>query len=125
MPRHLWNILLISIVSLSLIRPARAESLDTAGKQIYAGIAVVAAAVVVGGVLIILHEKHKTTVVTGCVTSATGGMTLTDDKDKQVYALSGTPADVKPGDRMTLDGKRHGKVFEARSVIKDLGVCQL
>jgi hypothetical protein len=124
MPRNLWNVLLISIISLSLIRSARAETLDTAGKQIYAGIAVVAAAAVVGGVLIILHEKHKTSTVIGCVASAAGGMTLTDDKDKQVYALSGTPVGAKPGYRMTLDGKRHGKVFEARSVIKDLGVCQ-
>jgi hypothetical protein len=124
MPRNSSKVLLVSIISLSLIRPARAESIDTAGKQIYAGIGVVAAALVVGGVLIILHDKHKTTTITGCVASPAGGMTLTDDKDKQVYALSGTPAGVKPGDRMTLDGKRHGKMFEARSMIKDLGVCQ-
>ena len=124
MPRSLWNALLIPIVILSLIQPARAETLDAAGKQIYAGIAVVAAAAVVGAVFLVLHEKHKTTTVTGCVAPAAGGMSLTDDKDKQVYALSGTPAGVKPGDRMTLNGKRHGKVFETRSVIRDLGVCQ-
>ncbi len=124
MSRNFWNVLLISIVSLSSIKPARAESIETAGKQIYTGIGIAAAAVTVGAVLIILHEKHKTSTVTGCVTSAAGGMSLTDDSNKQVYALSGTTAGIKPGDRMTLNGKRHGKVFEASSVVKDLGVCQ-
>jgi hypothetical protein len=99
MRRNLWTALLISIVSLALIRPARAESLDTLGKQVYAGIAVVSAAVVVGVVLAVLHEKHKTRTVTGCVTPAPDWMSVMDDKDKQVYALSGSPMGDKPGDR--------------------------
>jgi hypothetical protein len=51
-------------------------------------------------------------------------MSVTDDKDKRVYALSGDPVGVKPGDRMTLEGRRRGNIFEARSVMKDLGICQ-
>ena len=57
------------------------------GFQIIAGIVVVSAAVVVGIVLIVLHEKHKTRSVTGCVASGS----LTDDKDKQVYLYDVTP----------------------------------
>jgi hypothetical protein len=120
MARHLWKPLLIAVLCVSLTEPARAETFDTLGKQIYTGIAVVSAAVVVGIVLIVLHERHKIRTVTGCIASGN----LTDDTDKRVYTLSGDPVGIKSGERMELEGKRRGKVFEARSVIKDLGVCQ-
>ena len=120
MPHKLLKLVLIAILCIVLVRPARAETFNSLGDQIIAGIVVVSAAVVVGIVLIVLHEKHKTRTVTGCVASGS----LTDDKDKKVYALSGDPVGLKSGDRMTVEGKRRGKIFEARSVIKDLGACQ-
>jgi hypothetical protein len=123
MLRNLLKLVLIAILSIALARPVKAETFNSLGDQIIAGIVVVSAAVVVGVVLIVLHEKHKTRAITGCVTSGAGGMSVTDDKDKQVYALSGDPVGVKPGDRMTLEGRRRGNIFEARSVMKDLGVC--
>jgi hypothetical protein len=59
--------------------------------------------------------------------SGATGLSLTDEKDKRVYALSGDPVGVKPGDRMTLEGKRKQSgatlVFEAHSVTKDFGAC--
>jgi len=119
MLRDPLKLVLIAILCVGLIRPARAETLNAAGDQIIAGIVVVSAAVAVGIVFIVLHEKHKTQTITGCVVSGQ----LTDDKDKQVYKVSGDPGWLKQGDRMTLEGKRRGKVFQARSVIKDLGVC--
>ena len=48
-----------------LIAPARAESLETAGKQITAGIVVVSAAVVVVVILLVIHYKHKKSSITG------------------------------------------------------------
>ena len=55
-------------------------------------------------------------------------MRVTDEKDKRDYALSGSAAGVKLGDRMTLEGKRKhaGKalVFEAHKVARDFGACQ-
>jgi hypothetical protein len=123
MRRNLRDIVLISALSVALVRPARAETVDTAGKQIIAAIVVVSAAVAVGIILIVLHEKHKTGTITGCVASGTSGMNVTDEKDKRIYPLSGDPVGIKPGDRMTLEGRRRGKVFETRSVIEDLGVC--
>ena len=44
-------------------------------------------------------QKKRT--ITGCVTSGQNGMTVTDEKDKQVYALSGDTTGIKPGDRVT------------------------
>jgi hypothetical protein len=120
MLRNLLKLGLIATLCVGLAKPAKAETFNALGDQIIAGIVVVSAAVVVGVVLIVLHEKHKTRIVTGCIASGR----LTDDKDKQVYTLSGDPVGLKSGDRMTLEGKRRGRVFEAHSVIKDLGACQ-
>jgi hypothetical protein len=58
-------------------------------------------------------------------------MTITDEKDKQVYALSGNTAGIKPGDRMKLQGKKVKSkvaektlVWEAKAVAKDFGVSE-
>jgi len=87
----------------------------------------VAVVVVVAVVLIVHHRSHKET-ITGCVTSGANGMSVTDEKDKRSYALSGNTAGVKPGDRMTLAGKRkdagNAPVFWAKNVTSDFGACQ-
>jgi hypothetical protein len=127
MRHNFLRVVLIAVLGMALAAPARSETFDTLGKQITVGIVLVSAAVAVGIVLIVLHEKHKTRAMTGCITSGAAGMSITDDRDKRIYVLSGDPVGVKPGERMTLEGKRRGgkmPVFEARSVIKDVGVCQ-
>jgi hypothetical protein len=125
---NLWRAVLITVLSVVLAAPARAESIQTAGRQVEVGIIVAPVAVAVVVTLLILHYKHKKATITGCVTSGANGMSLTDEKDKRIYAVSGDPVGVKPGERMTLEGKRKqsGKtlVFEAHSVTKDFGACQ-
>lgn len=128
MTLKLWRAVLIAVLSVALAAPARAESLQTAGRQVEVGIIVAPVAVAVVVTLLILHYKHKRGAITGCVTSGAIGMSVTDEKDKRIYAVSGDPVGVKPGERMTLEGKRKqsGKtlVFEAHSVTKDFGACQ-
>ena len=58
-------------------------------------------------------------------------MSVTDENDKRSYALSGDTADIKPGDRMALQGKKikpkdAGKplVWETKTISKDFGVGQ-
>jgi hypothetical protein len=58
-------------------------------------------------------------------------MTVTDEKDKQVYALSGNTVGVTPGDRMRLEGKKINSkdppntvVWEASKVKENFGVCR-
>jgi hypothetical protein len=129
----LCRALIVAILSVALIAPARAESLETVGKQITAGIVVVSAAVAVVVILLVIHYKHKKSSITGCVASGASGMNLTDEKDKRLYTLSGDTAAVKAGDRMTLEGiqrKEKGAapvststVFEVQKV-RDLGACQ-
>ena len=124
----LWRAFLIVALSAALAVPARAETLQTAARQVEVGIIVAPVAVAVTVTLLILHYKHKKSMITGCVASGANGMSLTDEKDKRTYTLSGDPVGVKPGDRMTLEGKRKQSgqtpVFEARSVTKDFGACQ-
>jgi predicted TIM-barrel fold metal-dependent hydrolase len=52
-----------------------------------------------------VHHRRKKIVITGCVISGENGMTVTDEEDRKIYALSGNMTDIKPGDRMKLEGK--------------------
>jgi hypothetical protein len=126
--RFLSRAAIIAVLSVGLIAPADAESIDTAGKQITAGIA--AASVAVGAlvVFLIVHYQHKKSSVTGCVVSAGNGVSLTDENDKRTYALSGDTRGVKAGERMKIEGKRQSGNgtfnFEVQKVSKVFGVCQ-
>ena len=129
MTNHLWRIILIAVLSLTMARHSRAETLTAARDQLVIGIVVVSAAITVGITLLILHQKHKKTLITGCVGSGAGGMNVTDENHKRIYALAGVPPGLKSGERMTLEGKSRNRggprpAFEARSVIKDLGACR-
>jgi hypothetical protein len=120
--------LLIVVLCAALVAPARAESLETAGHQVVAGIVVVSVGIGVLVTVLIVHYKHKTNTITGCIASGANGLSLTDEKDQRRYAVSGDPVGIKAGDRMTLEGKRKQSdktlVFEARTVTKDFGACR-
>ena len=125
----LCRVLLVAILGAALVAPARAESIETAGKQITAGIVVVSAAVAVVAILLVIHYKRKRSSITGCVISGANGMSLKDEKDQRTYALSGDTAAIKLGDRMTLEGQRRKDgsaifIFESQKVSRDFGVCQ-
>jgi hypothetical protein len=99
----MMRLALIAVLCLGLATPSRAESLQAPGDQIVIGIVLVGAALGVGITLLIPHEKHKVGVLTGCVSSGAGGLTLTDDKGMA-------------GHRMTLEGKLRRNAFEAHTV---------
>jgi hypothetical protein len=134
--KSLWRGVLIAVLSVTLATQGLADKPRLAAGSIgpskgtavaiLIGIGVAAVAVVV--VVVVLVKHHKPQKITGCVSSGANGMSLTDEKDKRSYALSGNTAGVKPGDRMTLEGKREHTgqpfVFEAHKVAKDFGACQ-
>jgi len=117
---------------MALAIPARASN-DPFGDQIRGaiiGIVAVSVALVVITVVIV-HESRKKRTVTGCVASGANGMSMTDEKDKRIYALTGNTADIKTGDRFTLHGKKVNPkgasaplAWEVSKETKDLGVCQ-
>ena len=119
--------LLIALLCLALAAPARAQT--GPGKIVSNGTIVgvvvgVAAAVVVVIVAAVHYSKKRT--ITGCVSSAGNGLTLTDEKDRQVYTLSGDTAGIKSGDRVKLQGKKEKSngAWEVKTVAKDYGVCR-
>ena len=121
-------VVLVIALTVALAAPARADKLDTNGREIVVGIVAATAAVAVLITVLALHYSKKRA-VTGCVESAGTGMTLTDD-NHHVYLLSGNMLGIKPGDRMKLHGqqiKSKGPnktlTWEAGEVTKDFGVC--
>jgi hypothetical protein len=124
--------LLILVFGLALAKPAQAQDgpIGPSAGPIIAAIVVTAAAVVIVTVVVI-HESTKKRTITGCVNSGANGMTLTNEKDTQIYALSGDTTGIKAGDRIKLQGKKvkakgpdKALVWKATKVTKDFGVCQ-
>jgi len=121
-------------LSMALAVPVNAQGVGGPGKIGYSGPIVApivgALAAVVVLVIVAVHYSKKRS-ITGCVISGQGGMTLADEKDKQIYTLSGDTTGVKPGDRMKVHGKKlkskgsgETLVWEAKSVSQDLGICK-
>jgi hypothetical protein len=86
------------------------------------------AGVVAIALVVVYYSKKRA--ITGCVAAGANGMTLTDEKDKRIYALSGDTTDIKPGERMKLRGRKVKSKgpdktlgWEAKKVSKDFGVC--
>jgi hypothetical protein len=87
----------------------------------------VAVAITVSGVLI-YHETHKHPSITGCVATGADGLTLQNEKDNKVYALSGNSAALGVGERDTLKGNKvknsNGRAsFQVDKLTKDYGKC--
>ena len=132
--KSLWRGVLIIVLCVALATPPRAQasggSFTDLGRNIVIAIVATTAAVAVVVTVVVIHYSKKRT-ITGCVNSAGSGMTLTDEKDKQIYVLSGNTTGIKPGDRMKLQGKKAKSkgadktlVWEAKKVTKEFGVCQ-
>jgi len=131
-PQYLGRGVLIIALSVALSTGAAAQTSQTGNLAFTKDkwlIGLGAAAVVIVTVVLIHHSKNRT--ITGCVSSGENGMSVTDDKDKRFYTLTGNTAGIKPGDRMTLQGKKikpkdAGKtlVWETKKMNKDFGVCQ-
>lgn len=122
------RVTLVAILCFMLAAPAQAGNYRTAGEEVLIGIVVVAAVVAVLVTFLILHHRDHGSEITGCVSSGTNGMTLTDEIDKRTYTLVGDTSAIKTRDRMTLEGKRKTKgntfIFQAHKVNRDFGVCR-
>ena len=125
--RAVWCAVLIVVLSAALGEPAAAESIQTAGDQLIAGIVIVAVgAAMLTTFLILHHQRNKQRTITGCVSSVANGMSLKDEKDQKVYTLSGDATGMKSGERMTIEGRRKNTlVFDVQKVTKDFGVCKI
>jgi hypothetical protein len=129
------SVILIIALGAVFASPSKAQQFGSGTIGVNHGQAVAliagAAAVVTVIAVVTIYEVTKKRAVTGCVNTSQNGMTVTDEKDKRTYALSGNTADIKPGDRMTLQGKRikptgnNPLTWETKKIAKDLGACHL
>ncbi len=102
---------------------------STTGTKSYgsSGAAIGIGAGVAGGAVIAYLALHKASVM-GCVENSSDGMKLMDEKDKKTYALVPGDADLKPGEKVELKGKKSkdtsGKLsFQVQKLAKDYGSC--
>lgn len=130
--KYLSAVLLV-VLSFVLCMPAEAQSssdkIGGVGTGTIVGVIVgVVAAVVVVAIVAVHYSKKRT--ITGCVKPVPNGMIVNDEKDQRVYALSGDTAGVKPGERMTFQGKKikpnagNPLGWEISKIRNDHGVCQ-
>ena len=83
------------------------------------GIAAVAA--VLG--YVVYRSTHRHDSIAGCLVSGSNGLTLTDEKGKRSVPLIGSTTDLKPGEHVALQGKKHQNDFEVQKLTKNLGQC--
>jgi len=127
----LWRGALIVVLSLALVIPANATGpRGWSYGEVGAVLAAVGVAIVVV-TAVVIHDVSKKRAITGCVISGENGLTVTDEKDKRIYALSGNTNGIKPGERMTLRGKKirsqgsdKTRVWETKNVARDFGICR-
>ena len=127
--KKFWRGILIATLTLALTvvlpLPAQAANAETALIAITA--TTLAAAIAVVTVATIHHGRRKI-VITGCMVSVDKAITVIDEEDKKRYLLSGDVTGIRPGDRMSLEGKKakgsdKALVWEVKAVIKDFGKC--
>lgn len=93
-----------------------------------AGVIIGAAAVIAVTVVVVYHVTHKHPSLTGCVASGANGMSLTNAKDKKIYALSGDLSALQDGQQFTVKGKKSKDpsgqfAFHVEKITKSLGLC--
>jgi|BogFormECP03_OM2_1039629.scaffolds.fasta_scaffold07407_2 hypothetical protein len=141
MTTYLWRVMLNTVVCLALSFSLCAAAEPqvgpksgtipgtglTSGDAVAIVVGVIAVVVIVA--VVVIHSKAGNRTITGCVNAGAGGMTLTNESDKRSYLLAGETAGIKPGDRMSLQGKSvkpHGSTtftLETKKIKQDYGVC--
>jgi hypothetical protein len=103
--KRFWCGILIVVLIVGLAKPARADKLTADVAGIIVAIVVVGVALAFVVPATIIHYTKKRT-ITGCVSLGANGMSVTDERDKQIYTLSGETTAIRPGDRMKLRGRK-------------------
>jgi hypothetical protein len=114
---------LLAVSSRSTIAQTGLGNIGPSGAQV-AGAAIGVAAVTI---LVLYLTLHKPSMM-GCVQSANGTTSLMDKKNNLNYTLVNTNAEIKPGERVKLLGKKKKDkdghlAFRVKKVKQDYGPC--
>jgi hypothetical protein len=121
--KAVWVVALLAVVSFSVSAQTGLGRIGPSGAQV-AGAAIGVAAVTVLVLYVTLHKPS----ITGCVQSANGTTSLMDKKNNLSYTLVNTNAEIKPGERVKLFGKKKkdkdGHLsFRVKKLKQDYGPC--
>lgn len=128
--RYRFVILVLCLSTLLPLKPAEAQQIGpTQGQAIGILVLIVGVGAAIGVGTYYLVRKPPS--ITGCVASTADGPQMQNEKDQQTYMLVGDVADVKPGDRVRVKGKKKkptggkGRMFLVEKLSKDFGTCQV
>lgn len=122
--------LVLCIALLCTARHAKAQSgIGISNGEAVGIVAAMAAVAVAIGVGIYLVVRHPSS-VTGCAAAEGNSVTLLSEADGQTYALSGDIANIKPGERVHVSGKKKKDsaghhTLTVGKVVKDYGPCKV
>jgi hypothetical protein len=129
--RHI-AIFLLCVLLLPNKAPAEGPgmSVETAAGLIIAGVAVAGAAIGIGIYYSVSHSHHS---IKGCAVSGPNGLELQNEGDHQTFLLLGITTDVKPGDVVSLKGKKtkaakgstSDPTFVVEKLAKNYGACKV
>ena len=94
---------------------------------IVVGIAAIGAGIGLGIYFVVRPHGHS---LTGCAGSGPDGPELVSEGDQQTYALAGQVANIKPGERIRVSGRKGRKSAGARAQFlveklnRDFGPCK-
>jgi hypothetical protein len=95
-------------------------------------IGIVVPVVVLGVVVAVVafHHSARQRKITGCVAASPNGLTVNNERDNRVYALTGDTSGVKPDERMSLQGHKinpdggNPLSWQVSQIQKDYGACE-
>lgn len=122
---------MIGLLCLALSTASAADQLQKTADT-FLVVSIVATAALVTVVVLLVRNAEQKRTVTGCVNTAPNGLTLTSEKDKRTYVLTGNLPDVKPNERMKLQLKKvklknrgsDALTWQTVKIAKDFGICQ-
>ncbi|MGD0403492.1 MAG: hypothetical protein ABSB66_09855 [Candidatus Acidiferrales bacterium] len=80
--------------------------------------------------VVVMHHSARQRKITGCVVASPNGLTVNNERDNRVYALSGDTSGVKAGERMSLQGHKispdagNPLGWQVSQIQKDYGACE-
>jgi len=95
------------------------------------GIGVAIAVIGAGIGIAVYYAFHHGNSLNGCAVSGSGGLQVLNEGDGQTYVLTGQVADIKPGDRVRVSGKKQkvsgsgARQFVVEKLTRDYGVCEV
>jgi hypothetical protein len=122
-------IFLVCVLAAVSSGPARAQIGVSNAQATVAGVAIVAVAVGIG--VVVYFTLRQSPTITGCAVTAANGLNLASEGERQTFLLTGDTADIKPGDRVKLKGKRQKKdaagnrPFLVSNLKEDYGACTM